>query len=98
MIRQIAGLAAVTALAFFPIASAQAPELIAALKDGSGKRVLVTAHRAAHDVHPENFLAFASVCFTQRLFEGCVKGLSTVHPRRRGRVWTCPGRRSCLVI
>jgi glycerophosphoryl diester phosphodiesterase len=57
MIRQIAGLAAIAALAFFPIASAQAPELIAALKDGSGKRVLVTAHRAAHDVHPENSMA-----------------------------------------
>jgi glycerophosphoryl diester phosphodiesterase len=38
-------------------AQAQAPELIAALKDGSGKRVLVTAHRAAHDIHPENSMA-----------------------------------------
>jgi len=38
-------------------AFAQAPALIEALKDGSGKRVLVTAHRAAHDVHPENSMA-----------------------------------------
>ncbi len=38
-------------------AQAQAPELIAALKDGSGKRVLVTAHRAAHDIYPENSMA-----------------------------------------
>jgi glycerophosphoryl diester phosphodiesterase len=55
--RRIAGLIAAAVLASLPMASAQAPELIAALKDGSGKRVLVTAHRAAHDIHPENSLA-----------------------------------------
>jgi glycerophosphoryl diester phosphodiesterase len=30
--------------------------LIDALRDGSGKRVLVAAHRAAHDIYPENSL------------------------------------------
>jgi glycerophosphoryl diester phosphodiesterase len=38
-------------------ASAQAPALIEALKDAKSARVLVTAHRAAHDVHPENSMA-----------------------------------------
>jgi glycerophosphoryl diester phosphodiesterase len=40
-------------LAIVPAAHAQ-QALIDALKDGSGKRVLVTAHRAAHDTFPEN--------------------------------------------
>src|SRR5262245_22912101 len=57
MFRMAAGLVVGLALALSSAAYAQAPELLAALKDGSGKRVLVTAHRAAHDVHPENSIA-----------------------------------------
>ena len=57
MIRTILAVALVFCAQLVPMASAQAPELIAALKDGSGRRVLVTAHRAAHDVHPENSMA-----------------------------------------
>jgi glycerophosphoryl diester phosphodiesterase len=50
------GALTMAALCLGPVAQAQAA-LIDALKDGSGKRVLVTAHRAAHDVHPENSMA-----------------------------------------
>jgi glycerophosphoryl diester phosphodiesterase len=57
MMRMMVGLLAGAVLALSPIACAQAPELIAALKDGSGKRVLVTAHRAAHEGYPENSMA-----------------------------------------
>jgi glycerophosphoryl diester phosphodiesterase len=45
--------AALLGVSSWPAAVAQ-PVLIEALKDGSGKRVLVTAHRAAHDIYPEN--------------------------------------------
>lgn len=48
-------LALVIVLAATPLARAQDP-LIAALKDASSSRVLVAAHRGAHDIHPENSL------------------------------------------
>ncbi len=53
------------------------------------------AGRQAYSI-PESFLAFASVCVTQRLFDDGRQGVSP-QPRRRvrGRVGACAGRRSC---
>jgi glycerophosphoryl diester phosphodiesterase len=51
---------ALTVLLFALACTSQAyaqPALIEALKDGAGKPVLVAAHRAAHDIFPENSLA-----------------------------------------
>lgn len=46
------------AIALLSVAPASAqPALIEALKDGRSQRVLVTAHRAAHDAFPENSMA-----------------------------------------
>ena len=46
-------------------ASAQSAAILAALKDGDSPRVLVAAHRGAHDAAPENSLAAIENAITE---------------------------------